>query len=102
MVHHKLDQLLSLFSDDANIYSSPVYGFVSKDQYAKHIQIYWTQIIALRYLDLMFSIAGDDATVSGFSCYEYKNGASRTWRREIKLRKNQDKWLIIESGLYPL
>ncbi len=102
IVRHDLTLLLSLFSDDAKIYSTIADGFISKDQYAKHIQLIWSQIVALQFYNLLFRIMDGKAIVSGFSRYVYINGTSKTWKREIKLYKNQNNWLITESGLYPL
>jgi len=102
IVRHDLTLLLSLFSDDAKIYSTIANDFISKDQYAKHIQLIWSQIVTLQFYGLLFRIMDGKAIVSGFSRYVYINGTSKTWRREIKLYKNQNSWLITESGLYPL
>ena len=102
IVRHDLTLLLSLFSDDAKIYSTIANDFISKDQYAEHIQIIWSRIAALQLYDLFIQIAHDKATVSGFSRYIYINGTNKMWRRELKLHKAQSGWLITESRLYSL
>ncbi len=101
MVHHDSGKLLSLFSDDAEIYSTFDNKFVSRTQYAKRIKLIWSLTRIFQLFDLLIRVEGETAVVFGFSRYFYNDGSGKVWGRKWKLRKGHSGWLITESLFYP-